>query len=67
MLPNLTTSKISIVCGRTDLRKWIDGLATLAQEEYDLDVFDQSLFSFAARKMNASRRFTETVTAFSYY
>lgn len=40
MLPDLTSAKIFIVCGRTDLHKGIDGLATLVQDEYHFDVFD---------------------------
>ncbi|ERL64863.1 IS66 family insertion sequence element accessory protein TnpB [Schleiferilactobacillus shenzhenensis] len=50
MLPDLTSAKIFIVCGRTDLRKGIDGLAALIQSEYDLDVFDHSLFLFCGTR-----------------
>ncbi|WP_445448610.1 IS66 family insertion sequence element accessory protein TnpB [Enterococcus faecalis] len=37
---------IFIVCGKTDLRKGIDGLATIVQHEYNLDVYDNALFLF---------------------
>lgn len=50
MLPDLTSAKIFIVCGRTDLRKGIGGLATLVQEKYDLDVFDQLFFLFCGTR-----------------
>lgn len=36
--------QVYIVCGKTDLRKGIDGLATLIREQFDLDTFH--LFSF---------------------
>ena len=29
--------QVYIVCGKTDLRKGIDGLATLIKEQFDLD------------------------------
>lgn len=37
---------IFIVCGKTDLRKGIDGLAAIVQHEYKLDVYDDALFLF---------------------
>lgn len=37
---------IFIVCGKTDLRKGIDGLAAIVQYEYNLDVYDDALFLF---------------------
>lgn len=30
--------QVYIVCGKTDLRKGIDGLATLIREQFDLDI-----------------------------
>mgnify|MGYP001362329499 CR=1 FL=1 len=41
---------IFIVCGKTDLRKGIDGLAAFVTETYQLDVFDQALFLFCGTK-----------------
>lgn len=32
-------SQVYIVCGKTDLRKGIDGLAVLVKEQFDLDQF----------------------------
>lgn len=44
MLVNWTQPKhVFIVCGKTDLRKGIDGLAAVVAENYDLDLFDDSL------------------------
>ena len=53
MILNLEEIKsIYIVCGKTDLRKGIDGLATYVMEEYNLDVFDKSLFLFCGTQMD---------------
>lgn len=44
MLVNWTQPKhVFIVCGKTDLRKGIDGLAAVVAENYDLDLFDDSV------------------------
>lgn len=43
MIPDLSKANIYIICGRTDLRKGIDGLAALVTEEYKMDVFDNAL------------------------
>lgn len=37
---------IYIVCGKTDLRRGIDGLATIVKDEYQLDVYTDALFLF---------------------
>lgn len=41
---------IFIVCGNTDLRRQIDGLAATITQEYDMNVFDNALFLFCGRK-----------------
>ena len=38
---------IYIVCGKTDRRKGIDGLATLVQDSFELDPFSDSIFLFS--------------------
>ncbi|GAW65046.1 IS66 family insertion sequence element accessory protein TnpB [Ligilactobacillus acidipiscis] len=35
---------IYLVCGRTDLRRGIDGLATVVSQQYSLDPYSKSLF-----------------------
>lgn len=35
-----------IVCGKTDMRRQIDGLAATVVEEYDMDIYDDALFLF---------------------
>lgn len=36
--------QVYIVCGKTDLRKGIDGLATLVKEQFELDPFSGKVF-----------------------
>ena len=54
MLRDLDAGKykaVYIVCGYTDLRRGIDGLATMVQNELRLDPFDRgSLFLFCGRR-----------------
>ena len=51
MLVNWQDPKhVYIVCGKTDLRKGIDGLAIVAQENYGLGLFDDSLFLFCGNR-----------------
>lgn len=42
--------KIYIACGYTDMRKSIDGLAGIIQNNYNLNPFENSLFLFCGRK-----------------
>ncbi|WP_022796629.1 IS66 family insertion sequence element accessory protein TnpB, partial [Bavariicoccus seileri] len=35
---------IYIVCGKTDMRRGIDGLAGIITDQYDLDVYSDALF-----------------------
>ena len=42
--------KIYIVCGYTDMRKGINGLALLIQQNFHLDPFSNSLFLFCGKK-----------------
>lgn len=41
---------IFIVCGKTDMRRQIDGLATTILQEYDMNVYDDALFLFCGGK-----------------
>ena len=41
---------VYIACGYTDLRKGIDGLSVLVQQEFDLDPFTNTLFLFCGRR-----------------
>lgn len=44
--------KIYLACGYTDMRKSIDGLAAVVQQNFRLDPFSNSLFLFCGRKRN---------------
>lgn len=51
MLNNFTgAEKVYIACGYTDLRKGIDGLATLVQQQFKLNSFTNTLFLFCGRR-----------------
>lgn len=50
MLKNIFIENIYIVCGHTDMRKSIDGLAAMVQKQFKLDLFSDSLFLFSGRR-----------------
>lgn len=53
MLKELTLSTtVYLVTGYSDLRKGIDGLATVVQGNLSLDPFNKSLYLFCGRKRN---------------
>ena len=52
MLKDINVSNIYIVCGHTDMRKSISGLAAIIQEQFNLDLFSDSLFLFCGRRRN---------------
>jgi len=50
MLKGFTPEKIYLATGYTDLRKGIDGLAGIVQEQFQLDAFSDALFLFCGRR-----------------
>ncbi|MFR6674357.1 MAG: IS66 family insertion sequence element accessory protein TnpB, partial [Enterococcus avium] len=42
--------KIFLVTGKTDLRKGIDGLARIIQQDYELDVYEDAIFLFCGNR-----------------
>ena len=47
MLNDFTgADRVYIACGYTDLRKGIDGLSAMVQQEFELDPFTNTLFLF---------------------
>lgn len=42
--------RIYIACGHTDMRKQIDGLAAIVQQNFQLDPFQNALFLFCERQ-----------------
>jgi len=50
MLGDITTAQeIYLACGYTDMRKSIDGLASIVQQQFHLDPFRPALFLFCGR------------------
>jgi transposase len=43
---SLTGKRVFLACGRTDMRKSIDGLAAIVEGSFNLDPFDGALFVF---------------------
>lgn len=41
---------VYIVCGRTDMRRGIDGLAGIISNDYGLQVYSKSVFLFCGRR-----------------
>ena len=50
MLKNLSADQLFIVCGHTDMRKSIEGLAVLVQQQFRLNLFTSSAFLFCGRR-----------------
>ncbi|MFA5575953.1 MAG: IS66 family insertion sequence element accessory protein TnpB [Tissierellaceae bacterium] len=42
--------KIYIACGKTDMRKSIDGLSAIVSQNFKLDPFDHAIFLFCGSK-----------------
>lgn len=64
MINLYTLGQVYIVCGKTDLRKGIDGLATLVKEQFELDPFSGKVFLFVVDAKIVSRPFIGTVKDF---
>ena len=50
MLNGFQPEKIYLACGYTDLRRGIDGLVGIVQDQFQLDAFHDTLFLFCGRK-----------------
>ena len=60
--------KVYIACGRTDLRRGIDGLARIIRFQFKLDPYDKILcFYFADKRMTASKGFYGKVMVFCFF
>ena len=47
---NITVEHIFLACGFTDMRKFVDGLAAIVQQNFQLDPFSNNLFIFCGRR-----------------
>ena len=45
-----SADRVYITCGYTDLRRGIDGLAAMVQQQFNLDPFSNTLFLFCGRR-----------------
>lgn len=50
LVKNIEADHVFIACGYTDMRKSIDGLSALVQQNMHLDQYTHSLFLFCGRK-----------------
>jgi len=50
MLKDFKPGKIIVICGRTDLRQGIDGLAAIVIRNYNLNAYDDTLFIFCGKR-----------------
>jgi transposase len=46
---NLAGKRVYLACGRTDMRKSINGLAAIVEQSFELDLFGGALFAFCNR------------------
>ena len=49
---NWAEKRIYLCCGRTDMRKSINGLTALVQESFGMDPFDRSIYVLCNRNRN---------------
>ena len=47
---NFDNKKIYLACGKTDMRKQINGLAAIVEGSFKLDIFSKSVFVFCNRQ-----------------
>ena len=50
MLGGITAGQVYIVCGYTDLRRSIDGLAAIVKQNYGINPSNRSLFLFCGKR-----------------
>lgn len=59
--------KIYLVCGKTDLRKGIDGVAALVTEAFSLDAYDNAIFLFCGTRSDRFKALYWDKTGFVLY
>ena len=47
---NFTGKRVHLACGKTDMRKQINGLVAIVEGNFRLDPFDEAVFVFCNRK-----------------
>ena len=49
---NISGKRVYLACGKTDMRKSINGLSAIVEQSFNLDPFDGALFVFCNRSRN---------------
>jgi transposase len=52
MLNRISSDKVYLACGSTDMRRSIDGLAAIVQVSFSLDPFSSCIFVFCNKSRN---------------
>ena len=55
MLSDFSGAKVYLACGYTDLRRGIDGLATIIEQQFKLDPCSDALFLFCCSTSGLKR------------
>ncbi|MBE6105097.1 IS66 family insertion sequence element accessory protein TnpB, partial [Anaerovibrio lipolyticus] len=50
LVKNITAEHVFLACGHTDMRKSIDGLAAIVQQNFKLAPFSKDVFMFCGRR-----------------
>ena len=59
MLVNqVLADRVFIICGKTDMRKAINGLAEIVQNQYNLNPYESAAFLFCGRKADRMKHST---------
>jgi len=64
---NLVGKRVFLACGRTDMRKSIDGLTAIVEGSFKLDPFDGALFVFCNRKCDRCKILEWDIECFNFY
>ena len=59
--------QVYIVCGRTDMRRGIDGLAAIVKDKFDLDPFAGKVFIFVVAVVIALKLYIGLVKVIGSY
>ena len=54
MLGGIDAAHVYIVCGYTDMRRSIDGLAAIIKQNFGCNPYDGSLFLFCGKRSDVS-------------
>jgi transposase len=64
---NLTGKRVYLACGRTDMRKSINGLAAIVEQSFNLDLFGGALFAFCNKSRDRIKILEWDVDGFWLY